>query len=501
MKQRNDVETGPGMRSRRRVIGSAIGLAVLLGAAALITALALSGPGSIKVSSTAVRPGAAGSLTRLRNPPPLIETPPIDPFSGRKVTDDPSKRRLSITVLHLPDLKFEPAFKVFEATKVDDWIVTPAGRVRLVAVGVANPAAVPPGRDRVVPVTYYHPADLTKLPVTQLPQRQRREKVYIQDDQVEPIFRFVFECDGFDHPQAIGYDIYDGATEVPLPRGYRANMLGDSAYVQFDLPVWHGPAVELAMDLAHGPMTEHEIPAESGARWRHGPLHVEVLQRLDKRPGVGHSSSRDEDQLHVAILYRENEPDEKPFNGLLVGILPRRNMGVLDLDLINPHGEVITDRAYAGTGDLRYIGNEVAAEDIVALRARWRPNFKRFIWRIPALPAVGSGNRGVTDLTQIHLSRVTFDRAWQMGYFIAGLLQINLDFSSFDSEFEPPPGYFPVTFEDVTAGTILNEYLRHVAIPSGHRAIFDEDTMTLKIAPTWFTRLRFWLDVRFGHWF
>ena len=501
MKQRDDVETGPERRSRRRIIGGIMGVVLLLGAAALVSSWALSGPGSIKVSPTAVRPGAAGNLARLHKPTPLIETPPTDPFAGRKVTDNPSERRLSITVPHLPDLKFEPAFKVFEATKVDDWIVTPAGRVRLVAIGVADPAAVPPGRDRVVPVTYYHPADLTKLTVTQLPERQQRERVYIHDDQLAPSFRFVFEMDGFDHPESIGYDIYDAATEAPLSTGYGSNMLGDSAYVQFDLRAWHGPAVELAMDVAHGPVIEHEMPAEPGERWRYGPLHVEILQRLDKRPGVGHSSSRDEDQLHVAIRYREGRADEKPFNGLLVGVLPRYNIDGLDVDLIDADGEVIADRAYAGTSTLRYLGNEVASEDIAAVRARWRPHFKRFIWRIPALPAVGASNRGVTDLTQVRLSRVTFDHEWQMGSFVAGLLQIDLDFSSVDSEFDPPPGYLPVTFEDVTAGKILSEYLRHVAIPPGHRAMFDDDTMTLKVAPTGFTRLRFWLDVNFGHWF
>ena len=478
-----------------------IGIVVLLAAvAATITAFAKSGPGKISVSPTANRPSAAGHLADLRLPTPMSVTPPADPFAGLTITDNKAEHKLEITIADVPENEFKPAFDVFEAKKVEDWVVTPAGRVRLVAIGVADPAAVPDD-ERYAPVTYYRPTDLTELALEDLPIKQRMARVYIQSNQIEPSFRFVFELDGFDQPDAIGYDIYDAATEVGLSSGYGWSTVDDSAYVEMDLPVWHGPAIELAMDLAHGPVIAHEIQATPGEYWRHGPLHVEVLRRLDKEPGGMYSQGTNDGRYHGRIHYRDDDSSSTQLNGLLVGILPRRNIGGLDLDLVDADGNPIRDRAHVYAGEVRYLAGEVAANEIAALRVKWRPHFKRLIWRVPALPVVGAANRGVTDLAQVRIAQAAFERQWQLQNFIEDALQIDVDHSNIRSHFKPPAGYFPVTFEDTTPGAILDDYLRHVAIPPDHRAVLDQATMTLTVKPTWYGKLRAWLDQHVGGWF
>lgn len=488
--------------SHRLIVWSAIGVVALLAAAAAtLTAFATAGPGPINVSPTAVRPNAANDFAELFLPTPVTMPPPAEPFASLRLTDDQAGHEVTIEITDLPDLDFEPAFDLFRMKTVDDWIVTPAGRVRLVAIGVADPADVPPGDRRYAPLTYHHPADLSELSVDQLPPQQRRVETYVQSDQIEPTYRFVFEFDGFDEPDAIDYDVHDAATEVGLTSGYSYGTTVESAFVEVDMAVWHGPEVVLAMDLAHGPLIEHDIPAEPGQRWRHGPLHIEVLRRLDRWPRGGHSYGTNDKRFRGSFGYRDDVPAGQAFNGVLIGVLPQRSIGGLDLDLIDVDGNVIRDRAHIHANHVRYVGGEVDADEIAAVRARWRPHFKRFIWTIPALPTVGSTNGAVTDLAEVRLPRATFDSEWQLEDFLEDALQIEIDYSTVHSKFNAPPGYFPVAFEDVTVREILDHYLRHVTVPPDHRVILEISTMTLTTDPTWYGKLRSWLNKTLDGWF
>ncbi len=442
--------------------------------------------GRIHVSATRVRPNEAGRVAAMRIGSPHTVTPPNDPFATMTYTDDPNEHRLRLEATGIPRLEFEPDYDVYEANAPGDWIVTPDGRARLIAIGVVLPPATADDYNQMRRVAYYRPSDHTPISVDQLPQSVRRDRVYADDP--EPTFRFVFELEGFDSPDAIGYLFRDANTEARLTSGYGYSTGEDWAYVQINCPAWHGPTMALAMNLTHGPVVEQRLPAEPGATWRHGPLHVEVLRKLNLRPGGSYSHGLNEGKLHASITYRDEEENSKPFHGLLVGMLPHNNTGGLDMDLLDANGKVIRDRAHVHMSELRYLGHEAADDEIAALRLRWRPQFKRLVWRVP-LPVIDEANRSVTDLTRVRVAYVKFENEWNMREFLAEGLQVEIDYTVRQA-FDPGPGYFPATFQDTTLGEILDAYRQHVTGEVGHHMAFDKRQMKFVLEPDWPTRMK-----------
>ncbi|MBS3820813.1 MAG: hypothetical protein KGY81_03520 [Phycisphaerae bacterium] len=442
--------------------------------------------GAIRIPATAARPGAAGTRAALRRPTPHSVVPPNDPFGTLTVTDKPTERKLAFEVTGLPRLAFEPDFDVYEANAPDAWLTTPDGRVRLVAVGVMRSPSHATEFNTLQPIAYYTPADRTPLSIDDLPPLQGQDSAYAY--RPTPMYRFVFECDGFDAPDAIGYAILDANTEVSLARSYSYSMGDGSAYVQLGIAARHGPLVDLAMDLAHGPVVEHRMPAEVGETWRHGPLHVEVLRHLSKQPHGCCSHAHNGMRYHGGMHYRLDASGADPFSGMLIGTVPAGELRGLDVHMLDPDGAVIHDRANVNMGVLRYLAAEIERQRIAAIRLRWRPHFKRLIWRV-RLPASDPANQGVTDLMQVRVGYVQFEKEWRMRQCLRRTLQIEIDYPV-RAAFDPPPGYFPATFSDATTGEILNAYLQHVAPKPGHHVRFDEPTMKLIIEPTWPTRMK-----------
>lgn len=437
------------------------------------------GDGRLRISATAVRPGAAGEFAALRTVASSLVAPPNDAFASVTMTDVRAEHHIEFDTSGVPDLEFEPNYAVYEASNPAGWITTPDGRVRLVAIGVSLPApgasSVSPGHQ---PWTYYRPDDLSPMALEQLPKGARHEHGWHSGPL--PNYRFVFAFDNVTHPDVIGYAFHDARTKARLSRRYSYGTNETSAYVEASIAAWHGPAVVVCMKLAHGPMVEHDLPAIAGSVWRHGPLHIEVLGPVEHTLGGSHGWN---DDTHY-MGYEPNQPLAGP-HGVVIGILPRRNIGGLDLKLVDVDGEV-GPAHWSGTM-IRCVGYKTRSDLIAAIRCRWRPHFKKLIWRVPALPRIAPNKPGMTDLTQVRVPYVDFDDERDFRRFLAASLQCDISYA-LHRRFNPDPGVFPVTLENKTLGEILDVYLDNVAIEADHTIRLDEATMILAVDETWFAR-------------
>jgi hypothetical protein len=450
----------------------------------------------IRISPTAPRPGAAGNLAELRSPVAHIAPVPVDPFADVTITDDRDEHEIAVTIGNRPNPAFTPDFDVHESSSPGGWVSTPDGRVRLVAIGLAQRASPTAGRS--VPVRYYDPVDLSPVAWESLPESMRRRTLYL-GRRGRPTFLFIFELDGFDHPDPIGYGLHDAHTQAKLTWTYGYSSAPDAALRTYSAPIWHGPAAVLSMDLAHGPLIEHRLRPEAGRKWRHGPLHVEVLGRLARQPIGPGSSMHSSRELQATFAYHTPAASAESFGGVLVGVLPINRIGGLDMGLLDADGAAFNQRGddlwFSG---LRYLGARVEADQIAWVRVRWRPHFKRIIWHLPALPAALPANQGVTDLLHVTIPSIELELEHDWVRLLEDALQIEIDRSTLGGGSAAlPAASFPRTYEDVTLGQMLDEYLSHVNLPPGHVVVLDEARMVLTTRRTRWQRLKDWVGELF----
>ncbi len=110
-------------------------------------------------------------------------------------------------------------------------------------------------------------------------------------------------------------------------------------------------------------------------------------------------------------------------------------------------------------------------DEVDHLRATVYKDVRRIVFEIPDIHGLPTKNDNLSNLFETLVPYMRIKNEWQFREAIEGLSQIR--FGGRVPTFNPPPGYFPAEFHDVTSVELLDEYLAYG--PKPQAVAIDED--------------------------
>ncbi len=297
-----------------------------------------------------------------------------------------------------------------------------------------------------------------------------------------PKVRFLFGHRADEELKIIAYHLFDARTKASLSGGFSWGDQDGLAHVEMDVRRWHSGPVELAVDLAVAPVEMVEIPAKEGAVIRQPAwdLHLAAVTEGDSGTSGGSTSTNS----FVEIRAKRTNDDRPEISFLFLGD-PWAYQLPIEIEVIGKDGKPMQSSGRSSSG--RYIMKSVRGEpgEVDHIRAKIYRDVRRVVFELPTIHGLPNENDGLKNLFDARIPHLRFKSQWEFRQAIEGLTQLR--FGSPAPPFQPPAGYFPKEFHDVTPRDLLEEYLAYgtkpqdVAIDGEKRALILDETPIQKL--------------------
>ena len=360
-----------------------------------------------------------------------------------------------------------------------------------VAVGWGRPAPTDGDHESFrVPARFFHP-DLTPF----APADWRRLKMAKQDRELSfregaPVLVGELRFTGIKDCALLGLRVFDARTRAPVDiGGYSQDARGGGCRFECSVALWHDTPVELVLDLATGPARTFAFPPRPGVRQTFPDGMVELAAVVEGREQTRSIQSRNGWEIATLGFVRSGP---KPAVSLLFLCQPTAHPSPFFLDALGPDGKALAGWGGSSSGLLKVRTWHASPADIARVRLRCLPRHYRLVFRLPRLPGLPEENRGVPNLLEVRVPFVRFRAHYQMRRWLEGVLQVKMTVAQPPTV---PPGTFPMEFTDVTAGEVLDRYLK--LLPPGTRLRFDAERSTLYLGPSRLSELIEWVKKLF----
>ncbi len=247
---------------------------------------------------------------------------------------------------------------------------------------------------------------------------------------------------------------------------------------------WHAGPVELVVDLATSPVERIEIPPEEGAviRQPSWELHLAAVVEGDSN---GASSGSSGTNSYVEILSNQSEEKNRKETTFLFLGDPWAYHLPLDLEVFGKDGKKLSNAG--GGSSSRNLTKSIrgSLDEVDHLRATVYKDVRRIVFEIPDIHGLPAKNNDLSNLFDARVPYLRIKTKWQFRETIEGLTQLH--FGGRVPTFNPPTGYFPAEFHDVTAVELLDEYLAYG--PKPQAVAIDEEKRRFLLEPPLLERL------------
>jgi len=315
-------------------------------------------------------------------------------------------------------------------------------------------------------------------------QRLPRHERDIRYRGVFPTVKFFFTYDPEEELKIIGYSLFDARTRASLSSGYSWGDQEGVAYVEMEVKKWHAGPVELVVDLATSPVERIEIPPEEGAVIRQPSWELHLAAVVEGDNNGSSSGSRGTNSYVEVRLNQSDRKDRKETTFVFLGD-PWAHHLPLDLEAFGKDGRKLNNAG--GSSSSRNLTKSIRAslDEVDHLRATVYKDVRRIVFELPGIHGLPAKNDEVSNLFDVRVPYLRIKTEWQFREAIEGLTQLR--FGGRVPVFNPPPGYFPAEFHDVTAVELLDEYLAYG--PKPQAVAIDEEKRRFVLEPPLLERL------------
>lgn len=268
---------------------------------------------------------------------------------------------------------------------------------------------------------------------------------------------------------------FDPRTKVLRSGSTAYGVVGGKPVVDLETGHWQDAPTEVALDIAHGPVEEIEIPMQVGEVIRRGSweMHLVAVEK-----GQGRASRNGDDSATL----RFDRGTHRRHTQLLFVVAPWYYHLPVEIEAVNHSGQRLYVENKAGGRGFLTATADGFPEDIQALRVRYYPHVRRLVYEIPGLFGMPEENRGIENLFDLHLPVIRVANRSDFERCILRLVQLGSQQSSPATAF--PTGYFPKHFTNTTPRELLAEYMRHATNRGPSRAEIDLNSHQLVYRPT-----------------
>ncbi len=295
------------------------------------------------------------------------------------------------------------------------------------------------------------PADPAALPgITPSDLNLRFEGMY-------PAVKFFLSATNLAEFKVLACRLFDARTKQTLMRSYSSGKDGHRFSFETQLFAWHPASLELAVDLAIGPIQTHilEVRERAQTSWNNGSLTIAAV--VDGKFSRT-SNNYDGRTNHFKGVLEEAGLSSQPRSSVVILSSPSGSGAPLDLEFVDSQGKPLLVETTSANNSLIIVSLRAARKDVAQLRVKVYPTLYRVIFQIPELPGLPPENRQIANLFDSRIPFIRFNHDWEILQAVGNLAQ--MDVAPANSSWTNV--IFPLIRTNTTPRELLQEASRHL---------------------------------------
>jgi hypothetical protein len=304
-----------------------------------------------------------------------------------------------------------------------------------------------------VPARFFNP-NLSEIPVDKMEPRLKEWDKNLDFRGEFPEARFIFAATNLPNFKLLGMDLFDARTHRSISSGYSSGTTPDGFYLQPTVRLWHKAPIELFVHLAHSGPETYEIEPGDHEEKQIGPARVR-LGGIISDLSSGISSSGDGRTNRVWLTFASKEQEK--LTGVVLFVWPNAYRAPINYEVLDEAGNPLESYGGSTSGMIQVLNVRAKAELIKKIRLKLYPKISRLMFSVPYIPGLPPENSAVSNLFAVRIPYVRIREQYNFRAEIDSVLQLSLPFETMNF----PPRFFPLTFTNITAQELLNEYLKY----------------------------------------
>lgn len=450
-----------------------------LAAAALLVA-ALSREGVLHSDPAALR--ESNDYDRMLGPANTLKAIKPSVFDSFELSTNETS--LELTYQRSDSASYDFAKYTVHHVSADHRFAVPEGSILLDGIGVAYmESSGDANRGSVsVPARFFHPDSQL---FSEQEVEKRLPKEWDRNNHISkpfPAATFLFSVQGLKERKVLEAALFDARTHKRLSSGYSFDSANKSSMqLKLGMRMWHTGPVELVITLALGEVEEFRIRPEVGET-------IDVGKGKLRLVGIGDGierqwNSTSNGMTNSMSIEFSQDSDGRGVTFVFV-LFPGAAWIPVDLEFLDESGEPFRTAGSGRSGEVLLASVRAEREEVARIRIKHYPTVQRLVFHLPEIPGLPAGNRAVENLFDVIIPFARVSAEYEFRNLISDTVQMPI--RPYISP-NMPAGYFPRTFTNTTARSLLDEYLEYMP---DHRLLrIDEEKNTIVLEPPFAVRL------------